>query len=43
MLYDVTNKKVNGKMKDETKGIPIVEVIELKFKMYSLIKEDKRM
>lgn len=35
-LHDDTNKKVLGKMKDETDGIPPEEYIGLKSKMYSL-------
>jgi hypothetical protein len=35
-LYDATNKKVIGKMKDETNGIPIAEVAAIKAKMYAL-------
>ena len=35
-FYDVEDKKVIGKMKDETKGVSIVG---LKFKMYSYIKK----
>ena len=34
------NKKVLGKMKDETQGIPIQEFVGLKSKMYSMIYED---
>jgi hypothetical protein len=34
-LYDTTNKKVIGMMKDETSGIPISEFIGLKPKMYA--------
>jgi hypothetical protein len=33
--YDVTNKKVIGKMKDETNGDPISEFVGLRPKMYS--------
>lgn len=29
------NKKVIGKVKDKTKGVPIVEFVGLKFNMYS--------
>jgi hypothetical protein len=35
-LYDVTNKKVIGKMKDELDGIPMKEFVGLRAKMYSL-------
>ena len=36
-LYSTTNKKVLGKMKDETAGIPIQEFVGLRTKMYSLL------
>lgn len=39
-LYDVTNKKVVGKFKDETNGVAIKEFIGLQSKMYSYITED---
>ena len=39
-IYDVTNKKVIGKMKDELSGKVISELIGLKSKMYSLISVD---
>jgi hypothetical protein len=36
---DNTNKKVIGKFKDETSGIPIVEFVGLRSKMYSILLE----
>ena len=36
-LYNLANKKVLGKMKDETHGIPIQEFIGLRPKMYSIL------
>ena len=36
-FYDLSNKKVLGKMKDEYKGEKISEFVELKSKIYSLI------
>ena len=35
-LYDATNKKVLGKMKDECGGEPIEEVFAVRSKMYSV-------
>ena len=35
-LYDVTNKKVIGKMKDETDSVPIRQFLGLRAKMYSM-------
>ena len=35
--YDSTNKKVIGKFKCETKGMPIVEFVGLRPKMYSYL------
>ena len=32
-FYDVKNQKVIGEMKDEIKGVPIAEFVELKSKM----------
>ena len=36
-FYSAANKKAIGKMKDETKGDPIIEFVGLKPKMYSFI------
>ena len=41
-FYDNANKKVIGKFKDEAAGIPIVEFVGLKSKMYSYIKENEQ-
>ena len=41
-FYFKENKKVIGKMKDEAAGIPIVEFIELRSKMYSYIKDNEK-
>ena len=43
-LHSTVNKKVLGKMKDETCGIPIEQIIGLRSKMYSLKyrKEEKK-
>ena len=38
--FDKTNKKVIGKFKDEAAGIPIIEFIGLRSKMYSYIKDN---
>ena len=40
--YFKENKKVIGKMKDKTAGVPIVEFIGLQSKMYSYIKVDNK-
>ena len=40
VYYDSSNKKVLGKMKDESHGIKISEFVGLKSKMYSLINAD---
>ena len=40
-FYDATNKKVIGKMKDETKGEPTVEFVGLRSKMYSYVQNDE--
>ena len=40
-FYDPKHKKVIGKMKDETKGVPIVEFVGLRSKMYSYVQNNK--
>ena len=40
--FDKTNKKVIGKFKDEAAGIPITEFVGLRSKMYSYIKDNKK-
>ena len=42
LYYCNTNKKVIGKFEDEACGVPIVEFIGLKSKMYSYIKSDEK-
>ena len=39
---DPTNKKVIGKIKDEAQGMPIVEFVGLRSKMYSYIKDNDK-
>jgi len=39
-LYEATNKKVLGKMKDECGGEPIEEVVARRAKMYSIKKAE---
>ena len=41
-FYDLKNKKVIGKMKDETAGEPIVEFVGLRSKMYSYVTNDEK-
>ena len=40
-LFSKVNKKVLGKMKDECEGIPILEYVGLRSKMYSVMTEGK--
>jgi hypothetical protein len=41
-LYNATNKKVIGKFKDETNGLPIIEFVALRSKVYSFIKDNDK-
>ena len=41
-FHDNTNKKVVGQFKDETLGIPIIEFIGLRSKMYSILTNDDK-
>ena len=41
-FFDDVNKKVIGKFKDEAAGIPIVEFVGLRSKMYSYMKDNKQ-
>ena len=40
--FNKTNKKVIGKFKDEAAGIPIIEFIGLRSKMYSYMKDNQK-
>ena len=40
-LYDETNKKVIGKMKDECADTPITEYVGLRPKLYSVLRADE--
>ena len=40
--FDKTNKKVIGKFKDESCGIPITEFVGLRSKMYSYVKDNNK-
>ena len=42
LFFNDTNKKVIGKFKDEAAGIPIVEFVGLRSKMYSYMKDNKQ-
>ena len=41
-FFDCSNKKVIGKFKDEAEGIPIVEFVGLRSKMYSYMKDNEK-
>ena len=41
-FYNTANKKVIGKFKDEAAGIPIIEFIGLRSKMYSYVKDNEQ-
>ena len=41
-FYNAVNKKVIGKFKDESAGIPITEFVGLKSKMYSYVKDNEQ-
>ena len=38
--HDCKNKKVIGKFQDEAAGVPIVEFVSLRSKMYSYVKDN---
>ena len=38
--HDITNRMIPGKFKDETAGVPILEFVGLRAKMYSILKVD---
>ena len=40
--FNITNKKVIGKFKDEAAGVPIIEFVGLRSKMYSYIKDNDK-
>ena len=42
LFFDNSNKKVIGKFKDEAAGLPIVEFVGLRSKMYSYLKENEQ-
>ncbi|XP_057302729.1 uncharacterized protein LOC130636895 [Hydractinia symbiolongicarpus] len=39
-FYNTENKKIVGKMKDEAEGVPILEFVGLKSRMYNYIKDN---
>ena len=41
-FYNTANKKVIGKFKDETCGVPITEFVGLRSKMYSYMKDNEK-
>ena len=40
--FNITNKKVIGKFKDEAAGVPVVEFVGLRSKMYSYMKDNDK-
>ena len=41
-FYNTANKKVIGKFKDEAAGVPVVEFVGLRSKMYSYVKDNEQ-
>lgn len=41
-FFDITNKKVIGKFKDEAAGMPVTEFVGLRSKMYSYMKDNQK-
>ena len=40
--FNITNKKIIGKFKDEAAGVPIIEFVGLRSKMYSYMKDNDK-